>query len=55
MKHINFTKPIRLINPSIKKLTTKPPHERILFTKKITWSKDPKTPHDSQTKQRLQK
>ena len=55
MKHIDFTKPIRLINPPIKKLSTKPPHERILFTKKITWLKDQKTPHDLPTKRRLQK
>ena len=54
MKHIDFSKPIRLINPKISKksIYTKPPHERILFIKRVTWQKE--SP-DSQTKRRLQK
>ena len=57
MKHINFTnKPIRLINPNIlkkkKSIYGTPPHERILFTKYVTWTKEW---HDSPTKRTLQK
>ena len=57
MKHIDFTqKPIRLINPNIhkknKSIYDKPPHERILFTKRVTW---PKELRDSPTKRKLRK
>ena len=57
MKHVDFTsKPIRLINPNIlkkrKSIYDKPPHERILFTKRVTF---PKEWRDSPTKRRLQK
>ena len=57
MKHIDFTqKSIRLINPNIlkkkKSLYDKPPHERILFTKHVTW---PKKSRDSPTKRKIQK
>ena len=57
MKHIDFSKPNRLINPNIKKgsIYKKPPHERILFTKKVTWPKDPKNPNGLPTKRSLQK
>ena len=53
MKHINFTKPIRLIDPQIRKnlYYTKPPHKRILFTKTITWEKR----RDSSTKENSKK
>ena len=56
MKHINFNqKPVKLINPNIlkkKSIYDKPPHERILFTRRVTW---PKEWCDSPTKRRLQK
>ena len=57
MKHIDFTtKPVRLINPNIpkkkKSIYDKPPHERILFTKRVIF---PKEWCDSPTKRRLQK
>lgn len=57
MKHIDFSKTIRLINPNIKKgsIYKKPPHERILFTKKVTWPKDPKDPNGLPSKRSLQK
>ena len=51
MKHIDFSKPIRLINPPVKT----PSRERILFTKTITWPKESKTHRDSRTKRRFQK
>lgn len=56
MKHIDFSRPIRLINPNIKKKNTpqKTYHEKILFTKKVTWLPDPKRFHDSPTRQRSQ-
>ena len=57
MKHIDFTqKPIRVINPNIlkkkKSIYDKPPHERILFTRRITFPKEWRV---SPTKRRLQK
>ena len=55
MKHINFSAPFRLINPSVKRLCDKPPHERILFTKTITWPKESKPRRDSPSKRRFQK
>ena len=51
MKHIDFSKPIRLINLPVKT----PPRERILFTKTVIWSKESKPHRDSQTKRRFQK
>lgn len=51
MKHIDFSKPIRLITPPAKK----PSHERILFTKTIIWPKESKTRRDSRTKRKFQK
>lgn len=51
MKHINFSAPFRLINPPVKT----PSHERILFTKTITWPKESKPRRDSPSKRRFQK
>ena len=57
MKHIDFSRPIRLINPNIKKgnLHKNTFHERDLIVKKVTWPRDPKRFHDSPTKRKLQK
>ena len=52
MKHIDFSKPIRLINLPVK---TPQSQERILFTKTIIWPKESKPRRDSQTKRRFQK
>lgn len=57
MKHIDFSRPVRLINPHIRKgsIYNKPPHERILFTRKVKWPKDPKNLNGLPTKRSLQK
>lgn len=57
MKHIDFSRPVRLINPHIRKgsIYNKPPHERILFTRKVKWPKDLKNPNGLPTKRSLQK
>ena len=58
MKHVDFTsKPVRIINPNIlkkkKSIYDKPPHERILFTRRITFPKEEW--RDLPTKRKLQK
>lgn len=53
MKHLDFSRPLRLINPPIK--GKKKSYERIFFTKTVMWPRDPKKFHDSQTKRRFQK
>lgn len=57
MRHINFLKSTQLIQPLIRTsvIITKLPHERVFFTRKITWVKNPKKRYDLLTKQRLQK
>ena len=58
MKHIDFSRPLRLINPYVKKGNVskkKISHERILFTKRVIWPPDPKKYHDSPTRERFQK
>ena len=57
MKHIDFSRPLRLINPNIKgkKYLKKSPYEKILFTKIVSWPRDPKKFHDSPTKERFRK
>lgn len=51
MKHIDFSKPLKLISLPIKRKYV-PPHKKIIYERKITWTKNPR---DLPTKERLRK
>ena len=56
MKHIDFSRPLRLINLDKRgNLHKNTFHERNLIVKKVTWPRDPKKFHDSPTRRKLQK